>query len=255
MDFSSFFTQLGFTPKEAEIFLTLYKLGSKPASTIAKYLNIERTNVYKTLLKMVDDGIVSETKIRGITNFFVPDVSVLKKYMNSKKDQLQKLEDNFSIVETELSQYDQNKYNYIPKISLFDGIDGIRNMYNDIYETTINNHYLVIKFFATNTFESQISVNKTLKDYYEDIFNKLQKRKVVVDAYLGNGILIMEQISKTTNIQNLNQLPAGNSTINMFIVGWTVYLIIFKETPFGIKIDSKDFANVMHFMFEKLQLD
>jgi hypothetical protein len=65
----------------------------------------------------------------------------------------------------------------------------------------------------------------------------------------------MEQISKTTNIQNLNQLPAGNSTINMFIVWWTVYLIIFKETPFGIKIDSKDFANVMHFMFEKLQLD
>jgi hypothetical protein len=65
----------------------------------------------------------------------------------------------------------------------------------------------------------------------------------------------MEQISKTTNIQNLNQLPAGNSTINMFIVGWTVYLIIFKENPFGIKIDSKDFANVMHFMFEKLQLD
>jgi hypothetical protein len=65
----------------------------------------------------------------------------------------------------------------------------------------------------------------------------------------------MEQISKTTNIQNLNQLPAGNSTINMFIVWGTVYLIIFKEIPFGIKIDSKDFANVMHFMFEKLQLD
>lgn len=43
--------------------------------------------------------------------------------MNTKKDQLQKLEDNFSLIETELSQYDQNKYSYIPKITLFDGVD------------------------------------------------------------------------------------------------------------------------------------
>ena len=255
MDFLNFFIQLGFTSKEAEIFLTLYRFWSKPASSIAKYLKMERTNVYKTLLRMVDEGIVSETKVRGITQFFVPDISILKKYMIIRKDQLQKLEDNFWLIETELSQYDQNKYWYIPKITLFDGIDGVKNIYNDIYDTTINNNYLIIKFFATNTFESQVSVNKTLKDYYEDIFVRLQKKRVSVDAYLGNGILIMEQISKTTNIQNLNQLPAGNSTINMFIVWWAVYLIIFKETPFGIKIDSKDFANVMHFMFEKLQTE
>lgn len=55
MNFLNFFTQLGFSAKEAEIFLTLYKLGTKPASTIAKHLNIERTNVYKTLLTMVDE--------------------------------------------------------------------------------------------------------------------------------------------------------------------------------------------------------
>ena len=204
---------------------------------------------------MVDEWIVSETKVKGITHFFVPDISILKKYMNTKKDQLQKLEDNFSLIETELSQYDQNKYSYIPKITLFDGVDWIKNIYNDIYDVTINDKLLIIKFFATNTFESQVSVNKTLKDYYEDLFIRLQKKKVSIDAFLWNGILIMEHISKTTNIQNLPQLPAWNSTINIFIVWWVVYIIIFKEVPFGIKIDSKDLANVMHFMFEKLQLD
>ena len=124
---------------------------------------------------------------------------------------------------------------------------------NDIYDTTIKYQYLVIKFFATNTFDAQVSVGKKLKDYYENIFAKLQKQKVLVEAYLGNGVMIMEQISKTTNIQNLSELSAGNSTMNIFVVGEVVYLIIFKELPFGIKIDSRDFSSVMHFLFEKLQ--
>ncbi len=255
MNFQQFFTQLGFTDKEAEIFLALYKLGSKPASSVASYLNMERTSVYKTLLKLTQEGIVFETQIRWVAHFFIPEIRVLKKYMLEKKEKIQHLEDSFWLIETELSQYDSNKYRYIPKISLFDGEDGIKNIFNDIYDTTINNKYLVIKFFATNTFDAQVSVWKKLKDYYEDIFAKLQKKKVIVEAYLGNGVMIMEQISKTTNIQNLSELPAGNSTMNIFIVGEVVYLIIFKEIPFGIKIDSRDFASVMHFLFEKLEFN
>lgn len=64
MDFHRFFTQLGFTEKEAEIFLALYKLGTKPASSIASYLHMERTSVYKSLLKLTQEGVVLETKVR-----------------------------------------------------------------------------------------------------------------------------------------------------------------------------------------------
>ena len=255
MNFQQFFQKLWFTSKEAEIFLTLYKLGTKPASTIAKHLNMERTNVYKTLLRMTQENIVSETMVGGVKQFFVPDVSVLRKYMTNKVEQLQKLDDNFAAIETELSQYDKNKYTSVPKISIFDGMDGVRNLYTDIYDTAVANKYFVIKFFASNTFESQINVNTTIKDYYQDIFAKLQKKKVTIDAYLGNGILIMEQITKTTNIQNLNQLPAGNSAINIFVVGKCVYIVIYKDVPFGLKLESEDLANVMHFLFEKLKVE
>lgn len=95
MDFRRFFTQLGFNDKEAEIFLALYKLGSKPASSIASYLKMERTSVYKILLKLTQEGVVVETKIRGVTHFFIPEIHILKKYMLAKKEELQHLEDNF----------------------------------------------------------------------------------------------------------------------------------------------------------------
>lgn len=204
---------------------------------------------------MSQENIVSETMAHGVKQFFVPDVSVLKKYMSNKVEELQKLEDNFTVIETELSQYDKGKYANIPKITIFDGIDGVKNLYTDIYDTTIQNKYFAIKFFASNTFESQINVNATLKDYYLDTFTKLQKKKVTIDAYLGNGILIMEQVSKTTNIQNLNQLPAGNSAINIFIVGKCVYFVIYKDIPVGLKLESEDLSNAMHFLFEKLKVE
>jgi hypothetical protein len=112
----------------------------------------------------------------------------------------------------------------------------------------------VIKFFATNTFEDQISVHTTIKEYYENLFVRLQKQNITVDAYIGNGILILEQISRTPTLNQLSNLPAGNSSINLFLVGENIYIIIFKEVPFEIKIESGDFANVLHFMLEHLEI-
>ncbi|NCQ82283.1 hypothetical protein GW750_05825 [bacterium] len=57
-------------------------------------------------------------------------------------------------------------------------------MCNNLYETVIDNNYLVIKFFATNTFEAQSTSQKKISDYYQGIFDKLYKHKVKVDTYL-----------------------------------------------------------------------
>ena len=254
MEFYQYFQQLWFTKKESEIFLALYKLGSKPASTIAKYVQLERTYVYKILMQMVNKWIVLTSEKNWIRQFFIPDLSLLKNYVSEKKEKFQSLEDNYSIIENELQQY-SNKISYIPKISLFDGFDGIKNLYNDIYETAIKKWYFIIKFFATNTFSSQLNVNNTIKDYYDNLFQKLQKKKILIDAYIWNWDLILEQIYKTSSVQNLEDLPAGNSSLNLFIVWECVYILIFKEIPFGIKFDSEDFSNVMHFIFEHLKID
>ena len=78
MKFNEYFQQLWFTDKESEIFLALYKLWTKPASTIAKYVNLERTYVYKVLINMVNKGIVLTSERNWIKQFFIPDLSILK---------------------------------------------------------------------------------------------------------------------------------------------------------------------------------
>lgn len=249
------FTQLGYQKDESKIRLTLYQLGNAPASVIAKKLKKERTWVYKTLRKIARDGLVQQTKKKGVSYFWIKDASSLFSALERQEQQIKTLQWEQEFIQQRLLQYETKRYPHLPKIALYDGVDGIQSLYNDIYETVITNKYLVIKFFASNTFESQTSVNMTLKNYYQNIFQKLKKKKVTIDTYLGNGILIMEQITKTTNIENLSDLPAGNSAVNIFIVGKVIYLIIFKDIPFGIKIDSEDVANTLHFLFEKLEVE
>jgi len=135
--------------------LALYKLGSQPASTIAKYVNIERTSVYKTLLKLAKADLVSISEKNGIKNFFISDISILKKYVNKQIDEFQNLDDEFESVKTELSQFDSTLSSSIPKITIYDGIDGVKNIYSDIYALIEEKSYISIKFFASNLFESR----------------------------------------------------------------------------------------------------
>jgi len=53
MQLNKLLTELGFSDKHTEIFLLLYQYGSKPASTIAKMIDIERTNTYKMLQSLL----------------------------------------------------------------------------------------------------------------------------------------------------------------------------------------------------------
>lgn len=254
-EFASFFTQLWFSSKETDIFLTLYKIGTQPASAIAKHTGIERTLVYKILLDMTKKNLVKASIRRGVKQFFIPSPAVIQQYITDQQSHREHVENDFVAIEHHLEQLAVNRYPHLPKISFFDGFDGVRNMYADLYQEVKTNKYLAIKLFATNTFASQVSVDNTLKNYATDMFQKLQKRKVTIETYLWDGILIMEHISKTTNIANLETLPAGNAAINIFVVGKIVYIVIFKDIPFAIKLASEDLAYAMHFLFEKLQVD
>ena len=78
--FEKYFKNLWFTEKEARIFKALYTLWTKPASTVAKYLGMERTSVYKILGKLTEENIVYETNKWWIKHFFIPNIDVLKTY-------------------------------------------------------------------------------------------------------------------------------------------------------------------------------
>jgi hypothetical protein len=81
---------------------------------------------------------------------------VIQKYIKNEIGKHEKLNKKFDIIASELRDINKNKGSSFPKISLFDGIEGIKNIYNDIYENIIKNAYFSIKLFASNVFDDKV---------------------------------------------------------------------------------------------------
>ena len=251
--FIEYFKDLWFSKKEAEVFKALYILGTKPASTISKYLWYERTSVYKILQRLSEESLVYETHKWGIKHFFIPSPEVLKKYTEKKTRKYSKLWDNYNLVREELLEFEGQKDASVPKISLFDSVSGVKNMHEDILQTTLQKKYISIRLFASNTIDSQISISDDMKQSSVRLFEKLKDNQIAIETYLWNGVMLMESISKTFDTDAISKIPASNSAVNMYLVWEVIYIIIFKNSPFWIKIESDDLANTLHFLFDKIE--
>lgn len=162
------------------------------------------------------------------------------------------MEEEFSAIETELASYRQKEGSHLPKITIHEGSDGVRNLYDDIYGEIIRNGYISCKMFASNTLASQSGKTDTVARYADDFLKKMQEKNVHIETFLGNGLWLMESIGKARNIDELRNLPAANESIQMLIAGRAVYIVIFKDIPFGIKFVSEEFAQTLHFLFERI---
>jgi hypothetical protein len=76
----------------------------------------------------------------------------------------------------------------------------------------------------------------------------------LLDIFLWNGISVLEEIVKSNDMWDLWELPAQNSSIQLFIFWDFVYIVIFKDIAYGIKIESEEYANIMHFLMKKVEL-
>jgi hypothetical protein len=94
------------------------------------------------------------------------------------------LKEKYASAAQELELLSADRYPHLPSIRLYDGVQSIQTLYQDIYDTTIKSNSLLIKFFASNTFELQTSVQSTLKDVASNIFEKLSKKNVTIETYL-----------------------------------------------------------------------
>ena len=244
-------TQFWLTDKQIDIFLLLYTYGPKPASTVAKMVWVERTNAYKMLESMIRQWLVAETSKQGTKRFYVPEKNVLRYAINVQREQVEKNEKLLPIIETELMKLENKRVSPMPKMHFFEGRDGITALFQDMYTSIKTHQYLMIKMFASNTLENQSASALNLRDYAKDFFDKIQKIGVHIDAYLGNGIMILENILQTQDVQELTGLPAWSSGVNVFVVGDVLYMIIFKDIPFGIKIESEELAGLFHFLLKK----
>lgn len=239
---------IGCSDLQIAIFEILWKYWAKPASTIAKIIWAERTHVYKMLQQMVSRGIVAQSEQYSVMSFFIPSPTVLDSYYQTQQLLIDQSRLDLPKAYEELDELWSMVHGKKPLYRIREWHEGMKQMMEVMIAQLKDDKLAVIKLFSLSTLETTATTPHTLKEYAHPLFYYCTSNGISIQTILGTGIMIPEHISHLTTIQELEDLPAGQSSLHVFIVWTSVYYAVFKTIPLGFKRDLPEMADLFHFL-------
>ncbi len=126
--------KIGFSEKEAKVYLQLIHLGPQPVSTLATKSEINRTTTYDIIATLTKKGLISSIKKGSATYFKALDPKNLLNYLEREKvEQTKKIEKQqkeiFALLPALISL--ENPESTKPKVTFYEGEKGLRQAYED----------------------------------------------------------------------------------------------------------------------------
>jgi len=115
--------KLGFSENEIKVYLAALECGAASAQTIAEKAGVKRTTAYSVLGYLVSRGVVGKSKVKGKTKFVPEPPQRLLLLVREMEEGIVS-----SLPELEAIY---NKSEVKPKIIFFEGIEGIKNIFED----------------------------------------------------------------------------------------------------------------------------
>ncbi len=232
---------LGFTEKEALIYLELLKLNEAPSSAIARQSNIKRSTTYSILEQLKKRGLVSQTKRQGSLFFRALDPYIFLKEQKNKFTNLRKSVDNLKETLPELLNL-HSQYITAPHISVFSGKKGIVQ----IMEDTLTSSTELL------CWTNPIVVSKFLGDYCSSYTKRKVKNKIWLRGIFccdkHNKKLRTEEEDKLREIYVIpkEQFPFKNE-INIYD---DKVSIISHEDQIGVIVQNQNIADTQRAIFK-----
>lgn len=216
--------KLGLEPRQSDIFLTTYQYGPKPASTIASLCHTERSYCYKVLEEFVSQGLVEQTMIKGIKHYHIPSPDVLLQKLQLEQERITALKTEYQQAQQQFELLTKKQSHYIPKIQQFEGIEGIRQRYQDMMQSMLSQHVLVIKCTITTIFASQVTKFEDLQMMYDDFIDYLEDNHISLQGHIGSGSLIVESMNPVMTLDQMKTIAVGNQSIQLWVIGEITYI-------------------------------
>lgn len=246
MDIIQVLNDLGLKDKEPEIFLMLLKTqGVQPASIIAKRVNMNRTTVYKTLMKLAKMGLVVKSMKQGITAFYIEDPeNCLDNLLVSQREKLDRLNEKMSSILSEIKSYQKHQLT-IPHMRVYDGFNGVVRAYEDT----------VIEENTIRSFENIEEMPPQIKEYMEKTFVPRRMDR-------GNFAYVLAPKSKTNiearkddkkHLREARFAPKDELPLETGINIYGNKISFFSYDPddmFGVILESEAFANSLRAVFD-----
>lgn len=231
--------QLGFTKKAASIYLALLELGEAGARQITQKTGLKRTTVYNYLPEMLEKGLIQKSFKRGKQIFFVNNVVNLKREFEYRLSLAEKL-----LPELRLRQ---NVSPFRPKLSVYEGLGGAKDLYFDILESLKPGDVILSYGDFKNLFKY------IPKDFMENYVAERVRRKIRARMIMPYSEQALEL--KKMEVKTLRQIKIVNDQIWDFNADTEIYsnkvaLISYTENFIGVIIESQEISQMQKMVFE-----
>ncbi len=217
---------VGLTEIEGKIYLSLLKLGSSNSTLLSRESGIHRTNVYDSLSRLIEKGLVTYVEKNNKKIYEAADPRKLKEIINRKAEELEREMPSL----TKIFNRDKKQNN----VKIFEGREGIRNIFEDfiaggkeVFMYGVPRKSVeILRYFLPRYHKERIKKRITTKA----IFNQDAKNRMDII----NGM----KYAKARYLPGKNQSPASTN-----IYGDKIAIILWSENPLIIQIDSKEIAD------------
>ena len=220
----------GLSKGEIEIYLTLLKMGSSLVSKIAQETGLHRTNIYDTLEKLKEKGLVSYVIKENIKYFSASNPDKLMDYIKEREKEV-------ASVLPELKSYmDFPRSESI--VEVFKGKEGLKSVLKDILKE--GKDYIVL--------EEEGYIQKVLPHFYPQ-FNKLMNKSKIKARVLTKDV---KKIAKRNRMQ-IRSFPGFISFPSATaIYGNKIAIFVWHEPYHAILIKSKQVSDSYRHYFNAL---
>ncbi|MBU0578182.1 hypothetical protein KJ742_05030 [Patescibacteria group bacterium] len=234
-------TNLGLTKEESKVYLSILELGGSFVSAIARRAGVNRSTCYHTLDNLVKKGLVSSYQKGKVLHFTAEDPN---RFMQMAEERVEKTKD---LIPQLISL--SNTLAFKPKIRFYEGIEGIKSIFEDILTTKEE----VLGYTSIK------DVGKLIPDYFKRYCHKKVKNGIktrYITPATEEGVdMIDEYYPKKYDPNLLEVLMVNPKEFNfqneIAIYGNKVAIISLNpDELIGLIIESKTFSDSMKSFFD-----
>lgn len=229
--------EAGLNEREAKVYLALLELGEANIAQISQKAQIKRSTVYDMLELLKNKGLVSQTRLKKRPIYFAESPS---KIIESLEKQKKGLEEAMPELVAMMNILDRK-----PKMRYFEGIDAVREIFEDTLEYPDSEVLTWFPYPYLNLGE----------DYFWKYYNVQRTKKKIWMRILAPDTEINRKILEKmkeflVSARFMNAETFANFDIEIKIYGKTKIGIISHQENLGILIESKKIFDGFKAIFE-----
>jgi sugar-specific transcriptional regulator TrmB len=231
--------QLGFTRLQAKIYLSCLELGAQPASVIAKKAGLKRGHTYNLLSQMKDGGYIQEFIKDGVRNFISCSPTTLLSILSNRAQEIEVRKEKLMQAMPILNAI-RNPLIIQPKVRFYQGIDGIKEVYDDTIREDVGTIYAICDW----DYLFPPSKSKELHDWMWNYAERRSKKRIIFRA-IANKSTESDVAFRRGQKRKIKMLRGVYLPVEMMVYGSKVAFMSSKEDMVGVIIEDAAIADTL----------